>query len=92
MIENKFLRECIGGSPVQFEKVISDYSYFKEALLEPLGLNIPKEIWEREVKKPRNITMKHKLPHWRKWDRRMREIFEEICGEEMEKLGYKLEW
>lgn len=66
MVENRFLRECIGDSPVQFEKIISDYNYFKETLLDTLGLDIPKGIWEREVKKPRNITIKHKPPHWRK--------------------------
>ncbi|NJE12880.1 sulfotransferase [Thermococcus sp. LS2] len=91
MIENKYLRECIGKT-IQFEKVISDYNYFKKNVLKPLNLEIPREIWEETINKPKNITVRYKLPHWREWDQKKREAFERICGEEMKKCGYKLDW
>ena len=91
-IENRYLRECIGREAIQFEKVISDYEYFREKVLEPLGLEIPRDTWEKEVKRPKNVSVEYRLPHWSKWTKDMKESFEKICGEEMEKYGYKLGW
>lgn len=91
MIENKYLRECIGKT-VQFEKIISDYEYFRKNVLKPLNLEIPKESWEKEVNKPKNVTKTYKLSHWSKWDKEKKEIFERICGEEMRRNKYELGW
>ena len=90
-VENEYLYRCTNGRIVHFEKIVRDYEYFKEKVLEPLGLDIPREIWEREVRRPRNISLQYKLPHWKEWDKWMEERFREICGEIMEKLGYTLD-
>ena len=90
-IENEYLYNCCNGNFIQFEKILSNYDYFKEKVLEPLGLNIPKEIWEKEVKKPRNVSPTYKLPYWTKWNAWMKKRFWEICGETMKKLDYTLD-
>ena len=90
-VENKYLRECIGKT-VQFEKLVTDYDYFKKNLLKPLKLDIPEEMWKSEVNKPKNVTTTYKLPHWKEWDQKKKEAFERICGDEMKKCGYKLDW
>lgn len=87
-IENRYLHENIDIT-IYFEKLISDYEYFNEILLEPLKLQIPKDIWEEEVKSPKNITKKHTFPHWSEWDPEKLESFNKICGETMKNLGYK---
>lgn len=91
MIENMYLRECIGKT-VQFEKIVKDYKYFRDNVLKPLELRVSKEVWERERNKPKNVTRFYILPHWSKWNKKMKEIFERICGEEMRKNGYELNW
>lgn len=89
MVENKYLRECIGKT-IHFEKIILEYDYFKKNVLKPLNLEISRETWEEIINKPKNATVSHKLPHWSKWDKRTKEAFERICGEEMRKSGYEL--
>lgn len=91
MVENRYLRECIGRT-VQFERILSSYEYFRENVLEPLGLKVSREVWKRAVDRPKNVTEVYRLPHWSKWSDEMKSAFERICGEEMEKCGYKLEW
>lgn len=88
-VENRYLHENI-DSLIQFEKLISDFDYFNKKLLKPLDLNISKEIWEKEIKNPKNITKKHRIPHWREWDTEKLETFNKICGETMKKLGYEI--
>ena len=87
-VENQYLYECCNGRVIQFEKIIADYEYFRERVLEPLGLSIPKEVWEKEVQRSKNVSLQYKLPHWKEWDTWMKERFWEICGEVMRKLGY----
>jgi len=88
--ENKYLRKCINKF-VRFEDIIRDYTYFKKNVLEYLNLDIPREIWEREVNRPKNITIAHKLPHWSEWSSELIEAFKRICGDEMKIYGYKLD-
>jgi len=90
MIENKYLRECVGNT-VQFEKIITDYEYFDRKLLKPLNMRILKKFWEEKINKPKNVTNHYKLPHWREWNEK-KDVFNMICGKEMEKNGYKLNW
>ncbi len=90
MIENKYLRECIDRF-VRFEDIITDYNYFKRNVLDYINLNIPREVWEHEVNKPKNITIVHKLPHWSEWSSELMESFKRICGDEMKIYGYKLD-
>mgnify|MGYP000512911321 CR=1 FL=1 len=91
-VENEYLYECCNGKIIQFEKILSDYEYFKERILQPLGLRIPRKIWEKEVNKPRNPSLYYRLPHWKAWSKWMKEKFEEICGDVMRKCGYELDW
>lgn len=88
-VENRYLHKNIDIT-IHFEQLISNYEYFNEKLLEPLNLEIPKEVWEREVKTPKNITKKYTIPHWNTWNPVKLESFNKICGETMKKLGYKI--
>ena len=88
-IENRYLHENIDNI-IQFKKLISNYDYFNEKLLEPLNLEISKEIWEKEVKTPKNVTQKYTIPHWNDWNAEKLESFNKICGETMKNLGYEI--
>ena len=85
--ENKYLDKNISNR-LNFEQIISDYSYLKEKLLNPLGLELSEKIWEDEIKKPKNITIEYKIPHWKEWTKRRTYTFNNICDETMKKLGY----
>lgn len=92
-IENEYLYNIFSetidiNKIIKFEKIVSDYNYLKEKLLDPIGLDISKEIWEGEIHKPKNITIEYKLPHWKNWSDEKTTIFNDICGETMRKLGY----
>ena len=107
---NEFLLSKIDRT-VLLEKLLTDYDYFKDNVLSPLGLNIPFNTWQTEVKKPRNTSKKNilrkkvkgtvlfwkkealikPLPHWTRWNKIQIRQFNEICGETMEKLGYRLD-
>lgn len=41
---------------VLFEKLLTDYDYFKDNVLGPLGLSIPHGTWSAAVKKPKNTS------------------------------------
>jgi hypothetical protein len=60
MHTNEFLLSQL-KQPVQLEKVVADYRYFEEAILEPTGLKIGFEVWSREVKKPKNTSRQRRL-------------------------------
>jgi len=47
--------------PVHFEKLINNYDYFKEKILKPTGGDISYDVWEREVKKPKNTSKKESM-------------------------------
>jgi len=86
-IENKYLRERI-PKRVQFEKILTDYEYFKENVLFPLNIYIPIETWKEFIKKKVNPSTKYILPYWEQWNKELIEKFNKICGEEMTKNGY----
>ena len=89
--ENKLLRETTLHS-VQFEKMISDYRYFDEKINQPLAINIPLENWKLRSSMPKHATPKYTLPPWPKWTDRHKDSFEKICGDEMVRCGYSLNW
>lgn len=76
---------------VLFEKLISDYDYFSSRMETFLGVNVGRELWEKHVSKPLNVTRKFSMPPWSEWETEQREQFIEICGEEMARYGYPLE-
>lgn len=77
---------------VEFEKFRTDYGYFQEAVLDYLGLHLDKADWEKYITSPKNITPKYAIPGWQDWSVQQKESFEEICGVEMEALGYAINW
>jgi hypothetical protein len=85
--ENNHLRINIKNM-INFEKIISDYDYFSEKVLNILGLEISEFLWEKERNKPKNITTDYTLPKWPNWTEEEKSIFNEICGEEMRLSGY----
>jgi len=88
-VENRYLHKNI-DKIIYFEKLISDYDYFNKNLLLPLNLEIHKEIFEKEIKSPKNLTKKHKIPRWNDWEPEKIESFNKICGETMKNLGYEI--
>jgi hypothetical protein len=74
---------------ITFEKLISDYGYFREALLEPIGLQLDELVWQEFVRAPTNVTKRFSYPHWREWDASQHAAFNAICGEQMAKYGYQ---
>lgn len=73
---------------VAFDRLITDYDYFRENLLEPTGLAMDEALWRQSVKVPSNVTKQFNYPHWQDWDARERAAFDTICGEQMGKYGY----
>jgi len=77
---------------LKFEEFRKDYNYFKSELLDYLGLEMDPAHWESYTKKPKNITPKYAIEHWTKWSKSQQGLFERICGDEMQALGYELNW
>lgn len=88
-VENCYLRNSIGDT-VQLERLVSDYDYFRENLLDRLGLIIPRETWEEAVDVPKNVTKRYQIPSWSDWPDDKMKAFKMICEEEMRRNGYEL--
>lgn len=73
---------------IAFEKLVSSYDYFRENLLEQIGLEMDKAAWNKAAKAPTNVTKKFSYPHWKTWDVAQRAAFDAICGEQMARYGY----
>jgi len=73
---------------LMFERLICDYNYFYENIVEYLGIEIPESRWKKEISKPRNITKKHSIPHWTEWEDELTRKFWRICKNEMSRYGY----
>ena len=86
-VENEYIHKYV-KERINFEQIISNYNYLKEKLLDPLGLEISEKIWKDEINKPKNITIKYKIPHWKEWTKGRTYYFNNICSETMKKLGY----
>lgn len=87
--ENRLLREKIQNC-VRLEDILTDYDYFKTKLLNPLELEISKDLWEERTKIKENHTIEHRFPHWKRWEKTTWKSFKNICGAEMKKYGYKV--
>ncbi len=85
--ENKELRQQ--NLPlIHLELLLNDYHYFKTQVLDLLKIDIPYQNWEKARKNAQHASPRQLLPHWTKWDKKHLVQFEEICGEEMNKLSY----
>lgn len=87
--ENHYIRQHVSHF-IMFEELISNYTYFKNQLLDYLGIDISIETWQQYVERPKNITPNYQIGHWENWSDTERDIFKKICGNEMEQYGYKL--
>lgn len=88
-VENVHINKHI-DKHVNLEKIINDYDYFKENVLDFLGLELSKEVWNVMSKNKVNATRngKYKLPIYDKWNDKQKRIFNKMCGKTMRKLGY----
>lgn len=71
-----------------FEKLRTDYSYFKEGIVDFLGIQISEEDWKNHVNNPKNPSVIHRFPKWEEWDSSRLDSFYDICGEEMKLYNY----
>lgn len=81
------VEECTGHR-VQLERLVDSYEYFYQRIEKFLGVHVGREVWHREVNRPRNRTSGHVIPHWKQWGDERREQFEAICSAQMQKTGY----
>ena len=75
---------------VRFEDLIGSYEQFKNQILEPLGLEISREHWQGEIRKPKNATEQKTFPVWEDWTLEQKCQFLEICGNTMLALRYEI--
>ncbi len=85
--ENARLRKTIGRT-VQLERILGSYDYFRDGVLDPCGIHVGEQQWERAIASPRNITTSYQMPKWEDWSSEQQRIYREICGDEMAKCGY----
>ena len=76
---------------LRLEDIVRDYDLFRERCLDVIGLDIPEVTWREAVsQKSRNASKQYAFPAWEEWTQKQKEAFVEICGEIMEKLGYRI--
>jgi hypothetical protein len=75
---------------VQLERILSDYRYFRENVLQPCNLVVPEQVWQAAVASPVNTSARFVMPKWGEWTSVQQQTFREICGEEMAACGYVL--
>lgn len=49
------------GNVMQMEKLISDWNYFREGLLEPTGVAVSETDWRRAVARPKNTSLEYRV-------------------------------
>lgn len=86
-VENAYLRQNVERR-VNFEQLISDYHYFDQNLLQPLGLELEESVWAAHMNTPQNISKSYLMPKWTEWSIEQQKTFMDICGEEMKLNGY----
>lgn len=76
---------------VKLESLTRDFSYFKQNVVDRLGLSLTYEQWWASVKvQSPNASKNYAFPHWSEWSQGEVDAFERICGKMMERLGYEL--
>jgi hypothetical protein len=88
--DNKYLRESIGKT-LAFEKLVTDWSYFKKEFADHIGVNVSQEVWQTYTRRVGNPTQIFRMDPWSSWSDTDREKFRAICGMEMQACGYDLE-
>ncbi|MFO8022450.1 MAG: sulfotransferase [Perlabentimonas sp.] len=72
----------------RLEDGLKNYNYFYRRLSQYLGVDMPKDIWYKNVNNPVNQTGSYSFPHWRQWSKKQKEIFNKHCNDVMIYLGY----
>jgi hypothetical protein len=84
--ENRYLRASL-RAVVRFEDLVSSWELFRDGLLGPIGLELPREVWASAVAQPVNSTPAHRRAR-AEWTPAEQESFVRLCGEEMAHYGY----
>lgn len=108
MHTNEFLASRC-ESFARFEDMLRDYDLFDSRVLQLTGVKIPRELWEREIGRPKNTSRDFRmkkmvrewvlgkrqgpsiepLPSWKEWDAETTDQFWQICGDTMNRFGYR---
>lgn len=88
--ENEYMR-LHSDVTVKFKKLMTDYEYFKSKLLDILGIDLDYETWADAMGSKVNAN-ENILPEtlFENWTDNQKNIFIEICGDEMQACGYSL--
>lgn len=84
-----------GVDSLQLERIVSDYQYLRERLLEPCGIGLERDVWHaikdkrlhRTRFRPKNLLRGR--PVKLKWTPEHEARFMAICGKTMSALGYE---
>jgi len=85
--ENAYLRGHSDGL-VRFEDITTDYALFRAQVLEPLGIEVDRALWEAHARRPTNATRGPRYPPFAEWPDTQVESFWRLCGEEMARYRY----
>ncbi|GBE06030.1 hypothetical protein BMS3Abin10_01672 [bacterium BMS3Abin10] len=87
--ENKYMRQHI-DQRARFEDIISSYALFRKQILEPLGIELEKAVWQASVQRPKNVTKEYAIGSWDDWTVEQQKQFIRICSKEMQEYGYEI--
>ena len=87
--ENEFIRKNTSFH-ARFEDIISSYALFRKQILEPLGIELEKAVWQASVQRPQNVTKEYAIGSWDDWTAEQQKQFIRICSKEMQEYGYEI--
>jgi len=89
---NEFIMDSVPEDQrIQLERISTDFEYFSEKLARPIGLSISHDVWREVVsKKSDNASKYYDFPAWDDWTPEQQEIFKQICGKTMSRLGHHI--
>ena len=87
--ENAYLRSCCDFR-ARFEDITTEFSAFKEQILDPIGLDLSLREWALSSSTPINQTTGKQYKGWADWTETEKSTFIDLCGDEMAHYGYDL--
>ncbi len=88
--DNRYLRESTGIT-LPFERLITDWDYFKKELADRIGIDVSQEVWQDYSRRVGNPTPTFRMGQWSSWAGLERDQFIAICGKEMKACGYEID-
>ncbi len=76
--DNRYLRESIGIT-LPFERLITDWDYFRKELTDRIGIDVSQEVWQNYSGRVGNPTPTFRMGQWSSWAVE-RDQFVAICG------------